>query len=402
MKDNKKKWLRFRHRVVRNLAELVMRPFCLIKYGIWVKRYPQQGKRKYLVLYNHQTAFDQFFVGMAFRGPLYYVASEDLFSKGWLSSMIRYLVAPIPIKKQSTDVRAVIDCMRVAKEGGSIAIAPEGNRTFSGRTGYMNPAIAPLARKLGLPIAFFRIEGGYGVHPRWSDVKRRGKMTGYVSRVLEPEEIASLSDGELHALIKEELFVDEGKSDAIFKSKKSAEYLERAFYVCPYHGLSEFESRADTITCKRCGRAVRYLPTKELSGVGFDFPFKFATEWYDYQCDFIRKLDLSEFCESAMYVERARLSEIIPYKRRTVIEENADVSLFGDRIVISGEAEMIFPFDKISAVAVLGRNKVNIYIDKKIFQIKGDKRMNGLKFVNVFYRYKATERGDENGIFLGI
>ena len=51
---------------------------------------------------NHQTAFDQFFIGMTFKGAVYYVASEDLFSNGWVSSLLRWLVAPIPIKKQTT------------------------------------------------------------------------------------------------------------------------------------------------------------------------------------------------------------------------------------------------------------------------------------------------------------
>ena len=38
-----------------------------------------------------------------------------------------------------------------AREGGTIAIAPEGNRTYSGRPCAMNPAIGSLAKKLGLP-----------------------------------------------------------------------------------------------------------------------------------------------------------------------------------------------------------------------------------------------------------
>lgn len=165
----KKRWIKYRHRVVRNIAYAVLSPYAKIKYGIHVERFKEQGKRPYLILMNHQTAFDQFFIGMTFKGAVYYVASEDLFSNGWVSSLLRWLVAPIPIKKQTADVSAVLACARVAKEGGTIAIAPEGNRTYSGRTGYMNPAIASLAMHLKLPIALVRIEGGYGVQPRWSD-----------------------------------------------------------------------------------------------------------------------------------------------------------------------------------------------------------------------------------------
>ena len=402
-RTKKKKWTRFRHRVVRNLVFAVLYPYARIKYGFRTKHFEGQGKRQFLILFNHQTAFDQFFVGMTFRGAVYYVASEDLFSKGWLSSLIRYLVAPIPIKKQTTDVRAVMDCIKVSREGGTIAIAPEGNRTYSGKTGYMNPAIAPLARKLGMPIALYRIEGGYGVQPRWSDVIRRGKMRGYVSRVVEPEEYSSLSDSELMSLIEKELYVNEGTNDVAFYHKKNAEYLERAFYVCPSCGLSEFESKGDIITCKKCNSAVRYLPTKELVGVGFDFPFRFTTEWYDYQCDFINKLDTTAYTDYPIYDDTASFSEVAVYKSKRAIHKSAEISLYGNRITVSANGDTwVFPFNEISAVTVLGKNKVNIYHSKRIYQIKGNSRMNALKYVNLYYRYKSLEQGEQNGKFLGL
>jgi 1-acyl-sn-glycerol-3-phosphate acyltransferase len=63
-------------------------------------------------------------------------------------------------------MKAVKTCVRVAKEGGTIAIAPEGNRTYSGVTESIKPSITGLIRLLRIPVAIFRIEGGYGVHPR--------------------------------------------------------------------------------------------------------------------------------------------------------------------------------------------------------------------------------------------
>ena len=193
-----KKWIKFRHTVVTNLLFTIIYPYSRIKYGIKVEKFREQEDRPYLILFNHQTAFDQFFVGMAIHGPVYYLASEDIFSKGWVSSLIRYLVAPIPIKKQTTDIRAILNCIKVVKEGGTLALSPEGNRTYSGRTEYINPSIVTLAKKLNIPVALFRIEGGYGVHPRWSDVVRRGKMRAYVSRVISPEELAAMTNDELY------------------------------------------------------------------------------------------------------------------------------------------------------------------------------------------------------------
>ena len=402
-KGKAKKWLKFRHKVVRNIAYWIIAPYSRWKYGIKVQKFREQEDRPYLVLMNHQTAFDQFFVGMAFRGPIYYLASEDLFSNGFVSKLIQYLVAPIPIKKQTTDLKAIINCIKVAKEGGSIAIAPEGNRTYSGRTEYMSDSIANLARKMGMPIALYRIEGGYGVHPRWSDVVRKGKMRGYVSRVIQPEEYKSLSNEELFVLIKEGLYVDEAVCDEEYRHTKLAEYLERAIYVCPYCGLSEFESNKDRMRCKKCNREVRYLPTKELEGIGFDSPYRFVAEWYDAQADFVNGLNVLEYTEEPLYSECVNLYEVIPYKKKKLLSENVTIALYGERMewTFSNEKK-VCPFGEISAVAVLGRNKLNVYFEDKIYQIKGGKRFNALKYVHIYHRYKNIVKGDQDGKFLGL
>lgn len=400
----KKPWMRPRHRIVRNIAYAVLYDYTKHRYGIDIERFAAQGERSYLILMNHQTAFDQFFVGMAFKGPVYYVASEDLFSNGFISSLLRWAVAPIPIKKQTSDISAVKNCIRVAKEGGTIAIAPEGNRTYSGRTGYMNPAIAALAKLIKLPIACLRIEGGYGVHPRWSDSVRRGHMRARVSRVIEPEEFKDLSKRELLELIERELYVDEGVADAKFLSDIRAEYLERAMYVCPYCGLSEFESHGNVIECKKCRRRIEYGEDKRLAGVGFDFPFEFVAGWYDCQEDFINRLDLGQYLDKPMYRDTAALYEVIVYKRKKRLRKFSELSLYGDRIVVDEgcENQLTLPFAEITGISVLGRNKLNVYLGEQLYQFKSGKRFNALKYVNIYYHSKNLGRGDGDGKFLGL
>ena len=395
-----KQWIRTRHAVTFTVLRPFLRPYVNWKYHIKVDRFREEGKRPYLIIMNHQTGFDQFFVAMAFRQPIYFLATEDIFSLGWISNVLRWLVAPIPIRKQTMDIQAVKNCIRVAREGGAICLAPEGNRTFHGRTVYMNPSIASLTKKLGLPLAFFRIEGGYGVQPRWSDVVRRGKMRAYVSRVVEPEEYRDLSGPELFALIEKELSVDEVQVTGEFRHKKNAEFLERAMYVCPWCGLTAFESHDDLIRCKKCGREVRHLPTKELKGVGFEFPHRFVGDWYEAQKDYVNNLDLTALTEEPLYEETVRVSRVHAYKYKELLKKTATVRLYGDRITLD---DRVFPLDTVGAVVVLGKNKVNIYDGQEILQLKGDKRFNALKYVNVFHRYKNLKTGERNnGQFLGL
>ena len=402
--EKKKKWMLPRHKFITALARIVLKPYTVWKFGIRPKKFEEQGNRAYLVLYNHQTSFDQFFVGMSFKGPIYYMATEDIFSLGWISKLLRWAVAPIPIRKQTTDITAVMNCLKVAREGGTICIAPEGNRTYSGRTEYMNPAIAALAKKMKLPIALYRIEGGYGVQPRWSDGTRKGKMRSYVSQVIEPEEFAKLTPEELGRLISQGLSVDENQESGQYRSKKSAEYLERCFYVCPDCGLTEYESHGNEATCRKCGKTITYGADKRIRGNGFDFPFAYAGEWYDYQKQYVNSLDVTKFTDEALYRDRARFSEVIVYQKKNVLRQDCEIALYDDRMVLDEgkDNEICLPFSEITAAACLGKNKLNIYHGKQVYQFKGSKRFNALKYVNLYFRYKNIMRGEPDDQFLGL
>ena len=62
----------------------------------------------------------------------------------------------------------------------------------------------------------------------------------------------------------------------------------------------------------------------------------------------------------------------------------------------------MFTFSDLEAVSVLGRNKLNLYIDKEVYQVVGDERFNALKYVNFYYRFKNMEKGVMNEQFLGL
>lgn len=397
-------WMKKRHRIIFPILIFFLRPICRILYGIKPEPFKEQGNRQYLILLNHQTPFDQFFVPISFKGPVYFLSTEDLFSLGWVSNLLRWLVAPIPIKKQTTDVAAVMNCIRVAREGGTIAMAPEGNRTYSGKTEYINPAVASMAKKLNLPIALYRIEGGYGVEPRWSNVTRRGKIRSYVSRVIEPEEYQSMSKQELAAAIEEGLYVNEAVADSEYHHNKRAEYLERLVYICPDCGFSKFESHGNYVRCCTCGKQVEYGVTKELHCHDTSFPFRFVNDWYEYQKDYINQLDVLAHTQQPLFRDKASMKLVIPSKHKKNLRKWANLALYGDRIVVDEgkENELILPFSQLSAVTVLGRNKVNVYHNKEIYQFKGSKRFNAIKYVHIYNRYKNLTTGNPDSTFLGL
>ena len=103
-----------------------------------------------------------------------------------------------------------------------------------------------------------------------------------------------------------------------------------------------------------------------------------------------------------MYTDKVSLIRVIPYERKETLEKAATAELYGNKLLLRGEErELTLSFDEISALTVLGKNKVNIYIDKEIYQLKGDERFNALKYVHIYHRYRNIKEA-KDGKFLGI
>ena len=229
-------------------------------------------------------------------------------------------------------------------------------------------------------------------------------MTAGVTEIIEYEDYKSLPDSELYKLICDKLYIDEATNGGEFKSKKSAEYLERAIYYCPdCGGFGELYSKGQITTCKKCGLSVKYLPSKELLGVNKEFKYRFISEWYEEQEKFIRSLDFSKYNEAPITSDKVDFYEVIPCKKKILIKEGATVLAFGDRFEIKlGSSVDTFFYKDITASGVIGRNKMNFYSQKRIFQIRSDEHFNALKYVNIYYQSENILKGDTENGFLGI
>lgn len=380
----KNQWVKKRHARVFAFLRVLLRPIFVIRYRYRAKK-SGLPKGAYLILSNHQTTMDPFFLSMSFRFPVYFITSDDIFNLK-VSPLIRYLVAPIPKSKSVRDVVAMKNVFRVIKEGGAVGIFPEGNRTISGGQWEMTDAVAKLAKAVKVPLVLYNLHGGYGTDPRWGHSLRKGKFYGGVKRVLSAEELAALSTEELFALIKEELKVDDTSSGVSFKSGKRAEYIERALYLCPVCGsVSGFVSHKYKFACRECNTASTYTTELSLSPpVG---EYRRIYEWFEWEREEIVKRVLAGekvsdngilFRESVKFQKKKKLAG----DRVCIDKEN---------LVISGDAgESIYPLRDVVAMTMVGKKKFNFYYDGKILQVKGGKRFCAIKYVHVFDGLRAA------------
>ena len=74
--------------------------------------------------------------------------------------------------------------------------------------------------------------------------------------------------------------------------------------------------------------------------------------------------------------------------------------MFSYKIYINGNGQEFY-FEDLLGVSVLGKNKLNVYYKDEVYQIKGDKRFNAVKYLNFYHRY--INQVKENGSnFLGL
>ena len=359
------------------------------KYGYKAENYKLDRKQNYLIICNHSCSLDPFMLGKSFFRPIYFVASDDLLKNGLISKIMKHTVAPIPIRKGTMDISSIRNCISIAKEGGTIGIFPEGNRTYSGEISYLGINLVKFIRKLDLPLIIYHIDGGYGLDPRWGKKSRRGKGSrGYVQRALSKEELCSLKDEELLKIINTNLSQEISPS-LRFKSKEKAEYLERVLFVCPKcHALETLVSEKNAIKCKCCSLEATYEEDLSFSSNEPSFKFKKVSEWMNYQKEYLKDLAIEEN-KVLLGDEKVTLISCLEGKEKEV-ELVGKLQMNSKSFIIKGEKEIQFFFKDIKQVENQGKHKLLFYIGKDYYEFKGGERFSSYKYYLMFNRINNT------------
>lgn len=114
------KWFR----TLCRLDKIIYRP--LFPYKKYVKA-PLSSERPYIFVGNHLSLLDVVYIGTATGKPVHFLAKKDLFKKGFMKWFTAKCEC-IPVTRDGTDVKAVMQSMKYLKNGESVAIYPEGTR----------------------------------------------------------------------------------------------------------------------------------------------------------------------------------------------------------------------------------------------------------------------------------
>ncbi|MDR2828587.1 MAG: 1-acyl-sn-glycerol-3-phosphate acyltransferase, partial [Acholeplasmatales bacterium] len=220
-----------RHKFLYKVCMLIAKKRFLKRYGLPDEPFDVKDKQVFIIG-NHTTSMDGALLDIYFRRPIFLVTTEFTMSQGFKSWIFRYVFNPIPFAKGTSDMSSMKRLLTVVKEGGNIALYPEGNFSYNGLTGYIKPSIAKLVKSAKLPLYIVNTIGTYFENARWMVSKIYGPSKMIIRKVLYYDEYSKMSNEELLNIIRENLQVDhyayQEKEMNKYVGKDRALGLERA------------------------------------------------------------------------------------------------------------------------------------------------------------------------------
>ncbi len=343
----------------------------------------------YLLLANHNLELDPAFVGVAAKKHLYFVASEHILRKGIGTWLLMTFFKPIIHQKGKQGMNTIKEMLKTLKDGYSVCIFPEGNRSFNGLTGEILPSIGKVARRSGAKLITYRLEGGYLSQPRWSTTLRKGKIQGKLIKEYSVEELKGMTDEQVNEAICADLYEDayatQEKEKIAFKGKKLALGMEATVFACPQcKKIGTMHSDADHLYCD-CGFKAKYDVYGELTDTQGD---KYTVT----QLDQMQRKILEEKMtigleDTPLFSDKVTVYEIDKDHALTGTREEM-LTAYPNRMKI-GEREV--PLSDVQGLAIVSRNIMILHIKglEGHLEIKSDISFSALKYL---YLYEMQER----------
>jgi 1-acyl-sn-glycerol-3-phosphate acyltransferase len=176
---------------IRGTVKVILRGLFGCLGGIRVEaleNVPQEGG--VIIAGNHRSHMDPVLIGVLISRPLWFIATDELFTVPVLGPMSRYLRA-FPIRQDAPDRRALERAERLLRAGAAVALFPEGHESLDGTLRPLQGGAVLLARRAEVPVLPVGIVGTERVVPptEWRPRHGGGYVTVRFGRPIPPPEL---------------------------------------------------------------------------------------------------------------------------------------------------------------------------------------------------------------------
>ncbi len=343
-----------------------------------------------IIVGNHCHSLDSLFVYSAIKPHVRWVAGAHLFKRKFSGPLIKHLATCIPKQQGRSDLTTIKNINKALKENSIVGLFPEGTRTWDGNSYDIDfKATAKLFRIFKVPVYFFSLEGGYDLHPRWADEKRRGTLVIRLKKILTTEELKSLKLDELMKITKENLSYNhedwQNKTNRAFTCKNRAHGIQRLLYVCPKcHSIQTIYGNKHSICCSSC--KTEDVLTEQTLLQDSSFGYRTLAQWNSFQKKYITDNLIKYKVDKGDFFRKGKDSTHFE-----MISTDYQCSLEEKRIVfsLSNKKTYEFEFEKIESMVLSVQQSVEFYYENQLYSFRLQPELNSLKYLQQWEAFNA-------------
>ena len=213
---------------------------------------------------------------------------QEFFRKKF--STIFELAQVIPKKNWTNDPKSIKSIASIIKQGGTIALSPEGTSSIFGYNQPIVPGTGRFLQFFKVPVYFMKLEGAYLTSHKVDINDRIGRINATISLLFTPEQLKEMTPEEIDNKINEVFRHDDYKWNKTarikYKSKgRIMTNMQDMLYKCPRCGAElQMDAHGNMIKCENCGNGATmddyydFHPFDETCKI-FDTP----TDWVDWE-----------------------------------------------------------------------------------------------------------------------
>ena len=252
---------------------------------IWKTDFRKE-KGPFVLISNHASRADYLFNAAFIKERFNFVLGYNEFFRSHLAGTVGGINC-IPKKNFTPDIPAMVRIVDTIKKGGCISIYPEGMSSISGANQPIANGTGNFLKKLGVPVYYSVIKGGYLSCPKYNVNDRFGHVESVLDIMFTKEQLEALSAEEIEDKINELIYHDDYewnlKKKYHYEAKgKIAEGLHTLLYHCPKcHKDYTMTSSGNKIWCNECGNGAELDDTYEMHPFNKDCVIpRTQTEWF--------------------------------------------------------------------------------------------------------------------------